>query len=333
MNTLTGIAFIGAGAVSQWHADAVKSCADAQLVGVYDANPARAAQAAHAYGCGHYDTIDALLKDDRVQAAVVLSPLNLHAEHAIQALQAGKHVLIEKPVATRVTEVEAIARAAEAAGRICMPAHNYIYAPQLRSAKKLMDDGAFGRIVSAWIIYTLHHPTDIAAKYPGVLRQIMTHHFYSLLYLLGMPKRISALATETRTGADHLDREDQVTLIAEMPNGALVNLFASFAADDQTSDPWTVIYKLIGTAGGSVYTWRDSVRLSGGAGLAWRYPAYEESFAHELDYFVRRCIQGGAAPLSTIHDALRAQRLIEAAEASLETGRVMSLDEEGNSSA
>ena len=329
MNTPVGIAFIGAGAVSQWHADAVKACAAARLIGVFDPQLERAAQAAQAYGCGHYETLDALLNDDAVQAAVVLSPLTSHAQHAIQALQAGKHVLIEKPVATSLAEVEVIARAAELAQRVCMPAHNYIYAPQLRSAKKLMDEGAFGHIVSAWIIYTLHHPTDIAAKYPGVLRQILTHHFYSLLYLLGMPKRISALASETRTGSDHLDREDQVTLIAEMPNGALVNLFASFAADDQTSDPWTVIYKLIGTAGGSVYSWRDSVRLNGGAGLAWRYPAYEESFAHELDYFVRHCILNGEPPLSTIHDALLAQRLIEAAEVSIQTGRVIGLDSQG----
>lgn len=323
MTTPVGIAFIGAGAVSQWHAAAVAACPQAQLCGVYDADTARAQAAATSYGCRHYATLDALLSDTSVQAVVVLSPLEYHAKHALQSLQASKHVMIEKPVATQLADVVAIEQQAQASQRICMPAHNYIYAPQLRSAKRLIDEGAFGQIVSAWIVYSMYHPPHIAAKYPGVLRQIMTHHFYSLLYLLGKPKRIAALASESRTGADKLDREDQVTLIAEMPNGALVNLFASFAADDQTSDPWTVLYKILGTNGGSVYSWRDSVRLDSGAGLAWRYPNYEESFAHEINYFVQHCILGGQQPLSTIRDAAIAQQLVEAAELSIETGKVV----------
>lgn len=318
-----GIAFIGSGSVSRWHAAAVAACPRARLVGLYDADRERAERAAREYGCASYSCVDNLLADSRVRAVAVLSPIESHHEHVRQALTAGKDVLVEKPVATSVAEVRDIERAAQASGRVCMPAHNYIYAPNLRRMRDLVDTGAFGRVVGAWIIYTLHHPREVAARYPGVLRQIMTHHFYSVLYLLGRPRRLTALATETRPGEEKLDREDEVAIILEMANGALVSLFAGFAADDHTADPWTVLYKVLGTAGGGVYSWRDAVALSPGAGLSWRYPAYEESFAQEVDHFVRRCILEGAEPLSTIGDAAMTQELVEAAEEVIRTGSVV----------
>lgn len=320
MAETVGIAFIGAGAVSQWHAAAVAACPSAQLTGLYDPQHEQGDTAARAYGCRRYSTVEELLADPATHAVTVLSPVELHHAHVLQALEAGKHVLVEKPVASTLPGVETIARAAETSDRVCMPAHNYIYAPALQQTRELLASETFGQIVSAWIIYILRHPPEVAAKYPGVLRQIMTHHFYSVLYLLGKPVRLTGLATETRGPAERLDREDQVALLLEMPNGVLVNLFASFAADDQTSEPWTVFYKVLGTAGGSLYSWRDSVVLSPGAGLSWRYPAYEASFVHEVDFFVRRCILGGEPPLSTMQDAVMAQRLIEAADEAIRTG-------------
>jgi predicted dehydrogenase len=140
------------------------------------------------------------------------------------------------------------------------------------------------------------------------------------MVVVGFP---SALASETRS--EKLGREDEVALILAMPNGALVNLFASFAADDQTSEPWTVTYKILGTTGGSLYSWRDAIVMAPGAGLSWRYPAYEESFLHEVEYFVRRCILNGEPPLSTMQDAVTAQMLVEAAEEAIRTGRTMAL--------
>jgi predicted dehydrogenase len=318
-----GIAFIGTGGISELHAAAVNECRDAHLACVYDVNPERAAAAAQKYGCRTVQSLEELLEAPDVQAVSVLSPVEFHHDHALKVLQAGKHVLIEKPVGMTLAQVQEIAAIARNSPQVCMPGHNYIYEPGVIRIKKMIDTGLYGKVVSAWVIYNVYHGHSMAIKYPGVLRQIITHHFYSLLYLLGTPKRLSALAAETRE--DKLDREDQVTLILEMGSGALVNLFASFAADDQTSDPWTVLFKVLGTRGGGMYSWRDSVILDGGVGLSWRYPAYESSIAQEVNYFVRRCILDGEPPLSTIEDAVVAQRLIEAAEESIQTGRTITI--------
>ena len=325
-----GVAFIGAGTVAHLHANAVARNEDARLVGVYDVREEQAQSFAQKYGGRVYGDVDELLDDAEVQAVAVLSPLEFHREYVVRALDAQKHVLVEKPVASTLEDVQYLEHKARACGKVCMPAHNYIYAPELRRARQLITSHTFGKVVSMWIIYTLHHPREVAAKYPGVLRQIVTHHFYSLLYLLGRPMCVTALASETRSPQEKLDREDQVALLLKMPGGALVNMFASFAADDQTSDPWTVTYKILGTEGGSVYSWRDNVVMTPRAGLSWRYLAYEESFMHEMDYFIQRCILNGEEPLSTMRDAVDAQMLLEATEEALRKGTTINLTWERN---
>ncbi|GHO90611.1 oxidoreductase [Reticulibacter mediterranei] len=325
MEEVIGFGFIGAGSVAYLHASAIAARADARLVCVYDAREEQAQLLAQEFGCRVSSTIEELLSDPDVQAVSVLSPLEFHREHASLALDAGKHVLLEKPVTATLADVQYLEQKARTSGKVCMPAHNYIYAPELRRARRLIASNTFGKVVSAWIIYTLHHPREVAAKYPGVLRQIMIHHFYSLLYLLGKPLCLTALASETRSIEEMLQREDQVALLLKMPGGALVNLFASFATDDQTSEPWTVTYKILGTEGGSVYSWRDAVVMSPRAGLSWRYIAYEESFQHEIEYFIQHCIRNGEEPLSTLQDAVDAQLLLESTEEALQKGVTVNL--------
>jgi predicted dehydrogenase len=325
MAATVGVAFIGAGTVAHLHAAAVANTPGVELVGVYDPQLSAAQAVVAGYGGQLYPTVEAILADPAVQAVAVLSPLELHYPQAAAVLRAGKHLLVEKPVATTTGQLADLQRLAHAAGVICMPAHNYIYLPAMRQIHRCIAAGDFGAITSAWILYNLHHSYQVAQKYPGVLRQIMTHHFYSVIYLLGRPTALTALAGESRPEDQRLNREDQVAVLLEMENGALVNLFASFAADDQTSDPWTVVFKVLGTQGGGVYNWRDTVLLSAGAGLGWRYPAYEESFTHEWRYFVEECIHQGQPPLSTLADAILAQTLIEAAEESIAAKRTISI--------
>ncbi len=319
------VAFIGAGTVAALHASAVNATSGGHLAGIYDPQQDAARRLVQKHGGHLYPSLDALLSDPTVQVVAVLSPLESHHAHAAAALHAGKHVLIEKPVAANRAEMAELQRVAAATNLVCMPAHNYIYLPTMRRIRGCIDAGEFGTITSAWILYNLHHPTDVARKYPGVLRQIITHHFYSLLYLLGRPSALTALAAETRLADQRLNREDQVAILLQMESGTLVNLFASFAADDQTSDPWTVLFRVLGPQGGAVYNWRDSVVLNSGAGLAWRYPAYEDSFIHEWHYLVHEAINQGHPPLSTLDDAIVAQSLIEAAEESIATKRTIPL--------
>jgi predicted dehydrogenase len=274
--TPLGCAFVGTGTVSHLHARAVVADPAVRLCGAWDPNGLALAAFVQRFGGRAYRDLGELLADRQVEAVHVLTPEAMHAATAIRCLEAGKHVLVEKPVARTRGEIAALRDAARRSGRVCMPAHNYIYAPALRRAKRLLSEGRLGTVASLWILYNIFHAEEVAAIYGGILRAVCVHHAYSLLFLLGKPQRLAAVASKVRGGAGV--SEEQVMLVASMSTGAIANLWASFLADDPTEDPWTVSYKILGSKGAIHYSWRDAVvEAEGGPGSGM--VSYVESFA------------------------------------------------------
>lgn len=313
-----GIAFIGAGNVTTGpYSQAIDRSEAARLVGVYDPDQACAEALAARHGAHAYPALEDLLGDAEVEAVVVAAPTAHQPSSAIACLSAGKHVLIEKPIADTVDDIDAMRELALRHGRVVMPAHNFIYQATLEKARRAVKDGRFGTLTSAWVFYNIFHDEELASRYVGVLRQIGTHLAYSLLYLLGRPQAVNAVSTSVHY--EKLEREDQVLMACRMPGGALANLWASFAANDPTSDPWTVLFKLLGTQGGFVYSWNEA-QFQDDRGPAWGVPSYMDGFAAELDFFVTRAIAENETPLSSIDDARDALRILEAAERSIARG-------------
>jgi predicted dehydrogenase len=308
-----GIGFLGAGLVSELHAAGIAACRQAELVGLWNRTPARAAERARQFGCRTYDSPAELLADPRIEAVSVLTNLETHVELACRALAAGKHVLVEKPVGADLEELGRLQQQAAAAGRVCMPGHNYIYEAGLQRTRELLRQGRLGRLIAVYVMYHIHHPEEVAARYPGVIRQIMTHHAYILLYLAGRPTALSAMSATLHY--QRLPQEDIALVNLRLEDGALAHFCASFAADDHTADPWTVLVKVIGTEGSARYSYRDWVELRPGAVHAQTYSAYPGSIANEIAHFVR-CVHGDTTPLSSLADARDAQLLVEACERS-----------------
>lgn len=314
-----GVGFIGVGAVAQLHRLALDTIPSARLVAVCGPTDQDQERAASWGVRGYRDPME-LVADPDVEVVFVLSPLEQHCAHVTLALRAGRPVLVEKPVATTVAEIKQMKMMAEQAGVPCMPAHNYIYDPSLQRARRLIETKDLGRLCMTWIVYAIHHSEHLAARYPDVLHQILPHHLYTLLYLGGAPRRLSA--TRSRLHYEHLERDDQVALQVELADGSLAHLFASFAFDDLTSQPWTFLVKVVGTGGGVVHNWRDAVGARSIGTHDEAYVAYEESYRNEDEHFLTRCLRG-EPPLSTLADAARVQHLIDAAAESIATGKVV----------
>ncbi|MGH9402360.1 MAG: Gfo/Idh/MocA family protein [Terriglobia bacterium] len=308
-----GVAFAGAGIVAEMHGRAIAANLNARLVGVYDPEANRAKAVAKKFGAKAFGSIEEALDSPQVSAVHVLTPPEHHMEVALKSLKAGKHVLVEKPVAWRIADIKRLRTAAKRANRACMPAHNYIYNPSLQRAKRLIDENRLGQIASLWVLYNIYHSEEVASRYGGVLRAVCVHHAYSLLYLLGRPRRL--MATASKVHYRRLVCEDQVMIVCEMPNGAIANLWCSFAAKDLTSDPWLVVYKILGTEGSVNYTWNEA-QFQDDRGPGWGLPCYEDGFRNEVDHFINRCVLEGEPPLSTLTEAIDALRIIEAAERS-----------------
>ncbi|MDB5313564.1 MAG: afr 5 [Gemmataceae bacterium] len=318
-----GVGFLGAGDIAVLHAAAVRKCPGAKLVGLWNRSQDRAKQRAAEFGCRNYATPEELVKDPAVDAVFVLTNLESHLEYTKLALEAGKHVLVEKPVGVTVGEIEQMNQLAAAKKLVCMPGHNYVYESGMMRTRELVEGGDLGKIVSAYVMYNIHHPEEVAKRYPGVVRQILTHHSYILLYLVGRPVELCAMKATLHY--QEYPEEDIAMVQMRLHNGALAHFCASFAADDHAADPWTVMVKVIGTAGSTRYSYRDHVEIKPGLVHSQTYTAYQGSITNEVRFFLVDCLRLGAKPLSTLADAVTAQKMIEAAEESIKNRSVVKL--------
>jgi predicted dehydrogenase len=323
MNTKKiGIGFFGAGDVSILHGEAIRLNNRAKLIGIWNRTELRGKERAKQFGCKYYSDPLHLLDDHEIDAVFILTNVETHLKYAKLALKKRKHVFIEKPVGVSLSEVKEIKDISEKTGVICMPGHNMIYEQGILRIKNLIEKGNLGKIVSVYVLYNIHHSEEVASHYPGVMRQILTHNLYCMLYLAGKPA--SVISMKSCLHYKDLKREDIAMAILELESGALAHLSASFAADDLCSDPWTFLIKVIGTEGTARYTYQDWVLAKKGLAHSRVYEAYQGTITNEVNHFINICCNGGT-PLSTLDDAIDAQKIMEAAELSIKNRKIINI--------
>lgn len=143
------VGVIGCGKIAQTrHLPEYRDNAHAELAGYYDFNLERAREIADLYGGKAYESVEALLADETIDAVSVCVANNAHAEISIQALKAGKHVLCEKPMATTIEDCEAMAAAARENGKYLMIGQNQRMAKAHKKAKELIARGMIGKVLT-----------------------------------------------------------------------------------------------------------------------------------------------------------------------------------------
>ena len=150
------VGLVGVGGISAKHISELLKCPDAKIVAICDINPDTLARRGAELGLDEskrYLDYRELIADPEVEAVEVMTPNRLHAEIAIAALRAGKHVNLEKPVAMNYAEALEIVRAKEESTGELMTCFSYRFQPAVRYAKHLVDSGALGRIVGLNVSY------------------------------------------------------------------------------------------------------------------------------------------------------------------------------------
>jgi predicted dehydrogenase len=143
------VGLIGVGRIAILHALAYKNSPDAEIYAVCDANEQVARQRAEDWKAARWFTdYRQLLADPAVDAVEVLTPHSLHAEMTIAALEAGKHVSVQKPMAISVAECDAMIAAANRSSKTMRVFENFRYYPACAKAKELLDSGAIGEPLS-----------------------------------------------------------------------------------------------------------------------------------------------------------------------------------------
>ena len=146
MSEILSVGMIGAGTIARSHLRAIETLDCIRPVAVMDVDADRAAEIAAECGARAFSRLEDLLEDPEVEAVHVCSPHNLHADQVVAAARAGKHVLVEKPMALRVADCDRMIEACEQAGKLLMVGQVMRYYPISLKVRELIATGAIGKV-------------------------------------------------------------------------------------------------------------------------------------------------------------------------------------------
>jgi len=271
-----------------------------------------------------------LFADPDIEAVVIATPARTHYALAREALEAGKHVLVEKPLAMGSRQAEALIALADERRRVLMVGHIFEYHPAVRKIKSLIDEGELGQV---YYIYSTRVNLGRVQSDINALWSIAPHDISILIYLLGtMPQSVSARGGTFLNGMV----EDVVFLVLSFPDGMLGHVHASWldpskvrrmtvvgsrrmAVYDDVADEGKIkIYdKGVYRKGEDIYG-EFQYRLHSGD-IAIPRLDMAEPLRIECVHFAE-CVRQGGRPQTDGANGLRVVRVLEAAQASLEQG-------------
>ena len=293
---------------------------DVELVAVASRNDAKAAAYAHEWGIpAAHGSYEALLANPDVDAVYISLPNSLHVEWSIRALDAGKHVLCEKPLDRSPDEVARAFDAAERNDRILMEAFMYRHHPQTIRWKQLVDEGAIGelRLIRTSFSFPLDDPENVRASTEldgGGLMDVGCYCVSGSRHLAGEPTRISAHQVIGDGGVD-------VRLVGtmEFANDVLATFDCGLDLPDRGGP--LEVYGSEGTlrVPSPWHCVEPHIELERGRGTEIIELPDEDKYRLQLENFAR-AIRGEEEPLLGRADALGQARTIEALYRSADSG-------------
>jgi len=336
------VALIGCGWAGQRHAPAL-AARGATLRWAVDHDAGRAQSLAGAHpGCRATADYREPLQDAAVVAVDVCLPHDLHAPVAVAAARAGKHVLVEKPLAATLDEADAMIAAAEGAGVVLMVAENVRFEAVYRAAQALLEAGAIGEPALVQVSrqaylrrsFLEERPWFLDAKRAagGIMMSGGVHDFETMRMLLGELASVQALRAPQRF--PEMEGDDTSVALVRFRSGAVGTLVESFLAKSLVTAAGPEVHTLrVDGALGSLSVTRgeasvDTLRLFsereeyrvGGAPAEQRVlvPA-SDSFAEEVGHFLE-CLRTGREPLTSGRTQRRPLEAVLAAYRSMESG-------------
>jgi myo-inositol 2-dehydrogenase/D-chiro-inositol 1-dehydrogenase len=326
---------LGAGRIGKVHARAIGANPDAVLVAVADALPEAAAALAAAHGA-RVATIEAIAADPGIDAVVICTPTDTHADLIEQFVHAGKAVFCEKPIDLSVARVKACLAAVAAAKGVLMVGFNRRFDPDFMAVKAALDAGRIGRVEMVTISSRDPGPPplDYIARSGGIFRDMTIHDFDMARWLLGEePQTVLAAASVlTDPAIGKAGDYDSVNVILRTASGrqaVITNSRRAAYGYDQRIE-------VLGDKGAvsALNTAEANIELADGTGfhrpplLNFFMTRYVAAYANEIAAFVAAVRDGAAAP-TTGEDGLRALVLADAALKSVAEGRAVGVSEIG----
>ena len=338
-----GWAIIGAGMHPHLKiAPAMQEAKDTKLVAVYSRDRLRAETFAQNHDAeAAYDSIDALLGDSRVDAVFVASPNYLHAAHTLQAARAGKHLLVEKPMATKLEDALAMVRECRASGVKLGTGFQLRHNPGHVMARELITEGKLGRVSLAQGQWgrgvrgeRQHVPRTGLREWwdqpaligdASVMMGLGVHVVDLLRFLLGQEVTQVIAMTDGQTAQQPL--ENLATMSLRFNGGVLATVCCGRMLPDTQND--FTVYGTDGRITGQATLWEASQGrvevVSETVNRTEVYPYHLlANFILELEDF-RRAVEEDREPAATGLDGLQVTQVTSAMVESARTGRAINL--------
>jgi predicted dehydrogenase len=221
-------AIVGCGRIAQRHAEHIKNTKSCELIACCDIVPEKAQNLGDKYNATVYYSIEQLLNDENIDIISVCSPNGLHAEHSILSLQAAKHVLCEKPMAINSFDCGRMITAAENANKRLFVIKQNRYNPPVKAVKKLIDEGALGRIFNIQLSCFWNRNENYytnswkgSKDMDGGTLYTQFSHFIDLLYYLNGDIKYVEGFSNNFTHQEIIEFEDTGVIALKFHNGAL----------------------------------------------------------------------------------------------------------------
>jgi len=326
------IGFAGTGYINKIHAQAAQTLG-LELVAGVNHRPESLAEFAKCFGITRqYETVEALLKNGDVEALVVSTPNYLHAPQAIAALQAGVHVMVEKPMAMNAQEAEQMCEAAEKSGALLMVAHCWRFHPEVQWLKE--QSAKLGRIIrtKAYSVHVHWGPSGWFTQKQfaggGAMADMGVHALDTTRFLLGDPQPAHVYA-KIGTHYKDYDVDDTGVMIVEWDNRTTSYIETGWWQPHADSpEAGAQLYGLKGF--GSVFPTRlklpnEKVEkvdvIESGLPVQESYQL-QNLYDDQLRYFVQ-CVEKNQRPVPGGQEGWTNMKVVDAAYESSRTGKVV----------
>lgn len=325
-----------------WAATVIPAVPGVQVVGVVDPHDATLASVASGIGVPEerrFPSLGDALAAVEADAVVITSPVATHVPLALMALEAGKHVLVEKPLANTVEEARPAASRAEELGLILQVSQNYRNYPAPRAVRDLLRQGALGELATINIDFRKWDndaPKETHRHYafPHPLINDMAIHHFDLLRMITGQEAVNVFAKVADPSFSKYDEEASAIITIEMEDGLVVSYRGSWLSRGRET-AWAGDWSIQGEKGELSFTSRAGGEVEDASGdvVTLLRPGRRRPERVRLEpadmvdrtaglAIFARAVEGGSVPESTGRENLGSLALMEAAARSASSGRV-----------
>jgi predicted dehydrogenase len=314
---------------------AFAECEKSRVVALVSGHPDKAHKLALRYGVDpkniyNYENYDSIKDNPEVDVIYVVLPNSMHAEYTIRGLQAGKHVLCEKPMATTPAECQAMIDACRQANRKLMVAYRLHYEPFTQEMIRMARQQELGpvRMIHADAGFNIGDPTQWRLKKSmaggGSLMDIGIYALQAARYISGEePTEVNAMAYTTPGDERFKEVEETINFQLRFPSGILANCTSDYGCAYRST------FRAIATKGwfeldpGLSYT---GLRMRVNRGNEIEEPAIapRDHFASEMEH-MSQCVMGGKTPLTPGEEGLRDLKIMTSIYEAARTGNTVKL--------